>query len=773
MPVTSTPVWDGAQAGLVGNAGAIAASAQVNQLLGTHPDQPIYQGTLAPNGGVDYGGGGVQWGLQLATQDIDEPVQLTGTSIGKVLIPLLCVGNGADLLVSLCADNAGAPGTVITQTRIPASWIYQHAAIASVSVPSTQPPVLQYTNNPLAVAQYNSFHIGPQTTTPWPYPTPGPGGPATFSCSTCFGNYFIQMGGLTGTTYYNNVYTIGFDNTGNVSQAVPQSPLPVATSGFASAVVATDSSGNSTVVFAGGTTAGNTITNAVFTAGFDSATGTVVAWTTQTVLPVALSLVGMATYNSYVYAVGGENGSNAMVNTVYYAQMSNGQLGAWATSAPLPESVGGAYVFAVDGFLIVFGGILTVTPTYSSACYWAPINANGSLGAWRAGPTLPQVTALNNGNVVPSAGNYGLITNGNSTIFQLGVTANGLDVTWRTGFFSFAGSYYAVANAGDGLWRYYGLTSTNYYTLVVALTPMIPVPLPATGLTNGATYHVLMQQQGGDLNNYLRTHLDNQALGGTPTLQTSPRNTYTWTTATPAQTQVPLELWDATDPGNTMHPAHTWEDNGARISSLIYATTPDRRLLGIIEATRIGLGLNANQGFEAGVSPWTVTGGALAQSTAQSYAGAHSAQVTPSGSASLVYLTSENLPCLPGQSITASAWMWFTSAVTGNASISVNWFASTGAGGGYISTSSNPASVPAGTWTQLTNTFTAPPGAYQFTINPTLDGTPASAQIWYVDDVLGFPTYSGAQLSSTIQIPYGGVWPSPGTFPPLGTVQLA
>jgi excisionase family DNA binding protein len=83
------------------------------------------------------------WGLQFSTQDIDMPVTLTGTSIGHVTIPLLCVGNGADLLVSLCADNSGTPGATITQTRVPASWIHQLSAVSSVSVPSSQAPILQ------------------------------------------------------------------------------------------------------------------------------------------------------------------------------------------------------------------------------------------------------------------------------------------------------------------------------------------------------------------------------------------------------------------------------------------------------------------------------------------------------------------------------------------------------------------------------------------------------------------------------------------------------
>jgi hypothetical protein len=214
---------------------------------------------------------------------------------------------------------------------------------------------------------------------------------------------------------------------------------------------------------------------------------------------------------------------------------------------------------------------------------------------------------------------------------------------------------------------------------------------------------------------------------------------------------------------------HTWEDGGARISTLAYATTPDQRLLGLAEATRIEVQTNQNSGFESGTSPWGInpSNGTLVQSSTQAKEGSYSAQITPFGTAASMFIQSELISCLPGQAVTVNGWMWFTNAVTSNASMSVFWYTLLGV---FISSSSNLVSVGAASWTQLTNTFTAPATAYFYSINPTLSGTPAATQIFYVDQVYA-TTLVTEQVSSVVQVPYPGAWPS-GHWPPEGLVEL-
>jgi hypothetical protein len=753
----ATPVWQGGQAGLLGTAAAIAPSAQVNQLLGAHANQLLYQGNsiLLPNGS-----GGPAWGTQLSTLDFDQPFTMSGTNIGRVAIPVLAVGNGADLLVSLCSDNgSGQPGTMIVQTRIPVSWITSFASVAGVQSPASVVPPVELTNNPLALAQFNRFHMNAFHTTNWPYPTSGGGGPSTSPCSTCFSNYFIQMGGSSGSTYFNNVFTIEFDTAGHLEQAIPQPPLPVATDGSAAAVVATDTQGNNTVVFMGGSTATGVITTNVFTASISS-TGTLSAWTTQTSLPVTNQFFGAAAYGQYVYMVGG---SNPGLSSVYYNTVSNGQLGSWVQTTSLPFAQGFSYCVAVNGFLYVFGGFISSTLNTS---YYAPINANGSLGAWITGPTtLPVSTDLGNGNAVPSLGNYGVLGNGGGSLLLLSSTSAGPDNAWYGTNFNSGGLYYAVDQVSDGEWIYYGIFYTTYSYMNVTLAPTISVPLPATGLTNGSTYHILMQQVGGDASDYLRLNIDHSTFPGNPIGLTSARGAYTWSNSS-GNTEVPLQIFDQTVTGQAWH---TWEDSGVRISTFAFATTPDQRLLGLAEATRLNLQRNANSGFQSGISPWTPTGGTAVQSSTQYFEGGSSAQITPSGSAANVYIESELMACLPGQSITVSGWMWFTSAVTTNASMSINWYTLSKV---YASTSSHLVSVAATAWTNLANTFSVPSGAYFYTIVPTLSGTPAASNIFYVDQAYSTDPVT-AQVSSVVEVTYNGDYANGETYPPTGVVELA
>lgn len=141
--------------------------------------------------------------------------------------------------------------------------------------------------------------------------------------------------------------------------------------------------------------------------------------------------------------------------------------------------------------------------------------------------------------------------------------------------------------------------------------------------------------------------------------------------------------------------------------------------------------LNSNTTFETGLSPWTVTGGSMVLSSTQKHGGTYAAQITPNGTATQNYISSEQVPVTAGNAYCSNMWVWFTNAVTNTISASVNWF---NASHGYLTTSTVNVSVAAGTWTQLQNTFTAPANAAYAAFVPTLAGTPAASQIWYVDD---------------------------------------
>lgn len=153
----------------------------------------------------------------------------------------------------------------------------------------------------------------------------------------------------------------------------------------------------------------------------------------------------------------------------------------------------------------------------------------------------------------------------------------------------------------------------------------------------------------------------------------------------------------------------------------------------------------SNCTFETGIAGWTISGaaGAIAASTTQKHSGTQSMRVTPSGTAVNVGVVSDHTAVVPGEKVTCTTWVWFTTAVTGNYSSAVNWY---DAGGVYLSTSLTTVSVPAAVWTPVIQTYTAPAGAFFADAVPLLGGTPAASNVFYVDDVSIGPSFLDANM---------------------------
>jgi hypothetical protein len=149
-------------------------------------------------------------------------------------------------------------------------------------------------------------------------------------------------------------------------------PAPVA---FAAAVVVSPANAPVTsaylLVLGGASTASGTpvATDYLGTLG---ASGAVTGWSTTSALPAPVHSLGAAVFNGSVYVAGGSGTGNTPVATVYRAPInSDGTLGAWGalTSLPFARSYFG---FGVNGtFLYAFGGdsasVTPVTPNDSSS----------------------------------------------------------------------------------------------------------------------------------------------------------------------------------------------------------------------------------------------------------------------------------------------------------------------------------------------------------------------------------------------------------------------
>lgn len=772
----ATPNYSAPVNGIIGNAGATAASAQLNQLLGTHSDAVIYPGTAVVTPFTALTANVNMWNTPLTATDVDQPFTMSGTSIGRVTIPILPVGAGADLLVSLMTDSSGSPGSMICQTRIPAAWIYQLSAVAGAQTPAGTAPVVTATGNPLAVAQTYAYGLSGTVQQNYNYPPAfAPVGTAASPAAAYWNGYIYLIGGVTNGVALNGVYTISYDSAGNLGNAVPQPVFPTNNDGSSASIVAIDSVSGSPVLIncGGGLTFGGSPVATVYAAAVSTTDGSLSQWSQLTSLPAANQSHSLATYNGYVYSVGGKN-STGTLNTVQVGLLENGQITGWTPTTPLPVQTSLAYVGVTpDGVLIVAGGTnAAFSPSYTQVWY-AQINAaTGQVGTWYTGPSLPSpgFFDLNCNPYVNQFGFYDI-----SNTLNLPFTPDGPAFVWNevnTGTTDFPG-YYDFGN-GQVLAYAFNSGSSQYAYLYFNVMPTLSVPLPATGLTSGATYHVLLQQQTGDASDYLVTCISQfgyQPNTG-PTVLTSPKLAYTWTAGT-AHYAVPITVYNNSVPASVALPLHTWEDNGSKVTQLVQATTPDNRMLGVLEAVRSGAQLNQNSGFETGISPWTVSGGTVVQSTAHSFTGAHSALCTPNGTATQCYLQSEQIPCLPGQDVNVQAWVWLTTSVTNNLGCAINWYSATG---GYMSTTSNSLSATGGQFNFVYNlNAAAPTGAYLFSIDVVLGGTPAASNLFYVDNAVAVYSFNGAQQYSVAQYNWAGGWngSTVDIWPPTGVSIIA
>jgi hypothetical protein len=755
----ATPAWSAARSGLLGDTGAVDGSAQINQFLGTHPMTMVYQGNqiLTP-----FGSGGGLIGFTSNQYDLDQPFTMSGTSIGRVSIPMMMTGNACDLVVSLCNDSSGTPGTVITQTKVPANWIQQLSAVKATSFrgvgsPSAAQVAPVYTNNPLAVAQFNRFFMNFAVTTGWPYPTSGTGGPANGPMSTYFGDYFIQLGGTNGgTTFYSDVYTINYDTAGNLFGAIPQPQLPAPHDGSGAVVVSQDpASGSCTLVVTGGSQVFGSITNAVYAASFDPVTGQIGSWSTQSSLPVNMQFHMMAAWNGYIYALAGTQGSNSQGQNVYYAQVTNGQIGAWNTSSllPLAASNGFSFCAACNGFIFIVGGFNGST---LANVWYAPIHPDGTVGAWLAGPSLPVAAAAVDALPAMIAGNYGLVINAAARQMTLAVSSTGPDIAWQSESVPAGGIFFALASVEAGVWRYYGILGSSYITMDITMMTCLSVPLPATGLTNGNTYHILVQSQNGDLNNYVVLGADTGTVfPGNPHYQYRAKGSATWTAS--GNGAIPLSIYDQTISGQ---PWHLWSDSGERVATFVNTTTPDAKPIGLLDATQQpGPVLNPNWDFNQGTNYWGFNNGTLVTST--TFTQGHlpfSGKFTPNGVSTQTYIESGLIAISLQQPYVANCWFYSPTGYS-NCNVQINWYSSLGFAGYISSAVGTTTNVAANTWTALTVNGTPPTNAAYATVGVYEHGTPPATAIFYASAVTLQNTL-GPMASSVAQFNWPTSWPT-------------
>jgi hypothetical protein len=769
----TTPAWQAAENGPPGYLDSTNQASQLNQLLGSHAVTSVYQGTqiLTPAGGTQY----IAYtpGNQI---DLDQPFTLSGTSVSRVVLPVVPYGNGADMLVTLFPDNgSGSP----LQTTPLAAATLSAAVINELAAPFG----LENATGALQTQWSNTMYAsGSISNNPWAGPTGDLTGVAESSTLAVSGSYFIFLGGFT-TTSVAGVAIAQYLGSGQLSLPASQPALPQA-SFFGSATTT-----SSAVIYAGGNTS-TAVLSAVWVASWDSSTGAIGAWSQQTALPVASQSGNMATWNNTtVYYIGGENFSNVATNAVYQTTISNGQLGSWTAGPPFPTPIAMSFTAVIGNWLIVAGG-QTAANVATAAVYYSAINpANGSLGPWQAGPPLPvaswayapgwDIGVTDNALIVVGGSTGASSQTGNISV--LTVTAAGLAPTWQSSNWFETGVFQIGAfPTGNGGWDIVdpNIPSSSVHTTHFNPVPYISVPLVATGLTNGNTYHVVVQlRQTLSETDYLAVGIidDNPLPDGA---LRSTRHSGSWSSLGGGY-GIPMGVYNNSNAAEPIW--HTWEDPSAsnqaqRWSSLVYEQ-PANLFLGITETTlNAANALNSNPAFTSGVAPWTAVNGTITQSNAQTHGGfPFSGLLTPTGGFASAYAQSEEFftPSSPyGISNDPAIWYlvtgyFYTPTTWANFSLTVNWYDGQG---NFLRANSNTVSLPGATWTSVSNYFDPFPDVAYGRIVPTMSGTPTSSNTLYMSNVyLALSPESVPPYTSVTAVQYQ---PTGIPWPPTGAVQL-
>lgn len=755
-----------AKNGLPADLEAVNHEEQMNQFLGTSNITMVYPGTAILTGNP--AGNGQHLNLSSAPPNIQDRSQpfvmpVGKTVIGRITVPLNYTGKGSDLQFILCPDAAGSPdlSNPIVSTIVPRSHVTNLTIQGSLT---TDVP-------PLVTTQYNAVSLQNNFSFTWSQPVIGPGGAANQATPTTSGLYMILSGGNTGgSTASGTVATVQSLGGGFIGNPMlqPSIPQPV----WYHMMTATQS----TVLVAGGTD-GTNFYKKTWTASWDPNTGSIGAWTAQADLPVNVIQGCAASWGDYVYVTGGNADLTpaSAYNTVYFANAANGQIQSWTkASNVMPTGLQVHFAAAINGWLVICGG-QNSSGTTQNKTYYAKIKSNGDIGTWHIGPDMPvgvyafgaqwSFSFTENAMVIFS----GLI---NSTTYTgqcqtLPVMTESIGDWWsQDSGVGIVAQVAAFPHGEPGNWQLNILENTNYLAADTLVVPMLSVPLPATGLTPGNTYHVVFHNLNETQYDYTQFYV-----GPSDNITTYLiRSRYTngaWTSQANGFA-FPITIYDNTPGGD--YPIHTWADQNANAnnqgmttSTFVYDNIG--RVLGYCEAVSLPQDpLNLNTLTTNSTTHWTPTNATIAATSAQVHGGyAFSGLLTPNGTSALAYASSENIKVTPGKAYSASAWFYMTTSWTG-LSMSVNWFDPLGA---YISTSSNSLSIGAATWTYFSNQFVAPAGAASAALVPTLGSTPSAGNPLYIS-YINFVARDPDTVASVAELTYS----STGQWAPTGVTQL-
>jgi N-acetylneuraminic acid mutarotase len=229
---------------------------------------------------------------------------------------------------------------------------------------------------------------------------------------------------------WKNQWDINYAQTGLITGWVAGTALAAAL-GWSQAVVT-----KSRVYLLGGITTG--YDKLVYTAPINS-DGTLGAWAAGTSLPASRVLSQAIMTNSRVYMLGGkQNGLGQAADyiaTVITAPVnSDGTLGTWTSSPSLPAAIGESCAVVTKSRVYLLGG--STFAGLSSTVYTAPINSDGTIGAWTTDASSLPVALSQSSQIVTNSRVYllgGLASTGSNNIaYSAPINADGTLGSWAS-----------------------------------------------------------------------------------------------------------------------------------------------------------------------------------------------------------------------------------------------------------------------------------------------------------------------------------------------------
>jgi len=322
--------------------------------------------------------------------------------------------------------------------------------------------------------------------------------------------------------------------------------------------------------------------------------GSIRAWLTSGSLPLAVFGHTAVLFNGRIYVVGGYNQNGYRADVFVSKINSDGSLGGWSATTPLPSEQGRAThaIIAANGFLYVIGGYRNTT--IMGNIWRAPIRPDGSVGTWIAESPLPvplyRATAVTRNNVLYVIGGRPSTTAVSRRIFQAPVLTSGSLGDWgdlgdvlpegRADHVSLIdGNLLFVIGGTNGAVMRQTVFTFRVETNLTPMPPGTPLPTPrvrAAGILNDRhdVYIIGGLDNGGQTGTVFKAHVSlptptptpTHTATSSPTPTPTPPDVYlpnvgrimTWTptpTRTPTRTRTPTPT---TTPTATDTSTPTW-----------------------------------------------------------------------------------------------------------------------------------------------------------------------------------------------------------------------